>query len=217
MSQVLCLVSEFAMKPRENSKAFLKVALFSLIVILAILAVSRSAIIGVLERSTEDLRFQMRRSAAVDPRLSLILVDSATMDRYGYPVPRRYYGVAAKAICDAGASVVAIDRTFEARDPVDDVGGAILAEVVKQHNNIVFLNTHIEKICGQRIHYPVSLSIGNPFWRHSNQLFLVWGIHKAFSCWELFCIFLKYPPKGFFPPKTFLRIPFNHFLRSKYH
>ena len=122
---------------RKNSRILLEIALFSVAVILLTLAAGRLRIFSTVERATMDLRFRMRRSADVDPRLSLILVDPATMDSYGYPVPRRYYAVAISKLCEKGVSAVAIDRTFEARDPVDPVGGAMLSQVFKQCDRIV--------------------------------------------------------------------------------
>ena len=116
---------------------FLKIALFTVAIILLILAAGRTAFFEAVERVTEDFRFRVRRSHALDPRISLVLVDPATMDKYNYPVPRRYYAVVVKKLCENGASAVAIDRTFEARDPVDIVGGAMLTETLKHHNNVI--------------------------------------------------------------------------------
>lgn len=126
------------MKLKENSKLFLKIALFAAAVILVTLAAGRSAFFRAVERVTVELRFRTRRSSAIDPRISLILVDPVTMDKYGYPVPRRYYSVVVNNICENGASVVAVDRTFEARDSEDRVGSAMLTETLKRHNNIIF-------------------------------------------------------------------------------
>ncbi len=101
------------MKQEQNSKTFLKIALFSVTVIIAVLAIAQLAAFKAMERATMDLRFRVRRSPSIDPRISLILVDSTAADRYGYPVPREYYARVARALCDNGASAVVIDRTFE--------------------------------------------------------------------------------------------------------
>ena len=126
------------MKLKENGRLFLKIALFTIAVILVVLAIGRSVFFKALERVTEEVRFRTRRCSAIDPRISLILVDPATMDKYNYPVPCRYYAVVVNKLCENGASVVAVDRTFEARDPADIVGGAMLTETLKHHNNIIF-------------------------------------------------------------------------------
>ena len=125
------------MDRRENSKAILKIAFLSVTVILVTLAAGRSVIFRAVENVTIDLRFRMRRSSAVEPSLSLVLVDPTTMDKYDYPVPRRYYAVVANELSGSGASAVVIDRTFEARDPVDPVGGAMLNRVLQQRDNII--------------------------------------------------------------------------------
>ena len=125
------------MKPKEKNKILIEVILFSVAVVLVTLAVGRLPIFKVVERVTIDLRFRMRRSSTVDPRLSLILVDPATMDKYGYPVPRRYYAIIANTLCENDATAVVIDRTFEARDTADRVGSAMLNRVLGQHDNIV--------------------------------------------------------------------------------
>jgi class 3 adenylate cyclase/CHASE2 domain-containing sensor protein len=113
-------------------------SLFSVAVILLTLAAGRTATFRTVERVTIDLRFRMRRQvAAVDPRLSLVLVDSTAMHKYGYPVPRRYYAVVANAICENGASALSIDRTFEARDVADPAGSAMLTKAFEKHGNII--------------------------------------------------------------------------------
>ena|GEM_PF-3237690 len=115
------------------------IALFSVAVILVTLAAGRSATFTTIERAMEDLRFRIRGQAvAVDPRLSLILADAATMDRYGNPVPRRYYALVANMLCENGASAVVLDRIFEARKEFEDaVGGKMLSSVLKRHDNII--------------------------------------------------------------------------------
>ncbi len=101
------------MKQEQNSKTFLKIAIFSVTVIIAALAMAQLAAFKAMERATMDLRFRVRRSPNIDPRISLVLLDSTAADRYGYPVPREYYARVARALCDNGASAVVLDRTFE--------------------------------------------------------------------------------------------------------
>jgi hypothetical protein len=60
------------------------------------------------------------------------------MDRYGNPVPRRYYALVANMLCENGASAVVLDRVFEARNELEGVaGGKMLSSVLKRHNNII--------------------------------------------------------------------------------
>jgi len=125
------------MVQEQNSSRFLKIAIFSVVVIIAVLAVGRLASFKAMERATMDLRFRIRRSADIDPRISLVLVDSTAVDRYGYPVPREYYARVARAVCDNGASAVVIDRTFEwlernRRKSMDE-----LAIILKLYDNII--------------------------------------------------------------------------------
>lgn len=125
------------MEQEQNSRAFLKIAIFSVIVIIAALAIAQLAAFKAMERATMDLRFRVRRSPNIDPRISLVLVDSTAADRYGYPVPREYYARVARALCDNGASAVVIDRTFEwmernRRKSMDE-----LAIILKLHDNII--------------------------------------------------------------------------------
>ena len=125
------------MKHEENSKSTLKMILFSLGIIAVALSIGRLPVFRAMERATIDVRFQMRRPMAVDPRISLVLVDSTAIDRYGYPVPRQYYARVARTLCDNGASAVALDRTFESleknrQDSIDE-----LAIVFKLYDNII--------------------------------------------------------------------------------
>lgn len=115
------------MKLEENSKKLLKVIFFSIAVIIVMLAIGQANLLRDMERVLVDLRFRMRRSVAIDPKVSLVLVDSTAMDRYGYPVPRQFYARVTRSLCDNGASAVAIDRTFESMERSDR--GAVIDEL----------------------------------------------------------------------------------------
>jgi adenylate cyclase len=115
----------------------LKFSVIAVIVILITLVVGRTVLFKSIERVTMDLRFRFRGSDPIIPSISLVLVDSTTIDKYDYPVPRRYYAVVAKTFCENGARAVVIDRTFEARDPVDIVGGAMFNRVLEQYENVI--------------------------------------------------------------------------------
>ena len=125
------------MKQEENSRTNLKMLVFSIVVIMVVLAAGPLAVFRATERATMDFRFRMRHSVAIDRRISLVLVDSTTMDRYGYPVPREYYARVARMLHDNGASAVVVDRTFESlernrQDSIDE-----LAIVFKLCDNII--------------------------------------------------------------------------------
>ena len=125
------------MKQEENSRTNLRMLIFSIVVIMVVLAAGRLAVFKAMERATMDFRFRMRRPMTIDPGMSLVLVDSTTMDRYGYPVPREYYARVARTLHDNGASAVVVDRTFESlernrQDSIDE-----LAIVFKLCDNII--------------------------------------------------------------------------------
>ena len=135
------------MKLDEKSRNFLKFTFFGIAIILATLIVGLLPVSKEVERVASDLRFRMRRSSTVDPRISLVLVDSVAIHKYGYPFPRDPYAKVVNALCLSGAKVVVVDRTFEAKDLVDvnrisTAGNKIndtqlLAWVFGQYDNIV--------------------------------------------------------------------------------
>jgi len=135
------------MKLEEKSRNFLKFTFFGIAIILVTLLVGRLPVSREVERVTSDFRFRTRRFSAVDPRISLVLVDSTAIHKYGYPFPRDPYAKVVNALCISDARAVVVDRTFEAKDlmalkrtsaignEMDDT--RLLAWVFGQYDNII--------------------------------------------------------------------------------
>src|SRR3954463_9024914 len=73
-----------------------------------------------LETASLDLRFRIRGTLAPGPEIAVVLIDEASLSRFGRgPLSRRLYANAVAILDKAGARVIAFDLLFaEPEEPV---------------------------------------------------------------------------------------------------
>ena len=82
------------------------------------------------EARTLDARFTFRGPRPVDPRIVIVAIDQATINRYGYPFPRYRHARMLERVCGDGARAVGMDIAFPFPDRSSPV--AVLKQTEEQ-------------------------------------------------------------------------------------
>ncbi len=69
------------------------------------------------ELRTLDMRFNLRGPRPVDPRIAIVAIDQATINRYGWPFSRYLHARLLDRLCSAGARSIGMDIFFPYHDP----------------------------------------------------------------------------------------------------
>ncbi|MCX7905772.1 MAG: adenylate/guanylate cyclase domain-containing protein [Elusimicrobiales bacterium] len=73
-----------------------------------------------------------------DERIFIVGIDDSTIEKYGWPFPRKYYAFAIKNLEKWGVKVIVFDILFIDPDRKDPLSDKIFADTVSKYDNIIF-------------------------------------------------------------------------------